>query len=314
MARGGGAMIDDRGRRAYVPRVERMSRSSEHRQNAPADDPEAVVRPGEPADAAIPKLLERYGERMYRTALRLCGQPQDAEDLVQETFLEAYRRWDDFEGRSSPTTWLYSIAARKCMRMRRRRAGEPERMESLEELLPLSGEGPEPDLSSDILDPADDSARRELRERLERAIASLPDGFRLPLVLRDIFEIPVAEVARVLGLKPETVKSRVHRARLRLRRTLLEALPGGGELEHSASRGVCLDLLRAKQEALDRGVPFPVGSEAICRRCRAIFATLDLARLICRELDEGEMPEELRRELARRLRVLQAGRSAEERR
>lgn len=107
----------------------------------------ANVFPHEPAQTAIPRLFEAHGGRIYTLGLRMCGDPDRAEDLVQETFLKAFGGWDQFEGRSNPATWLYSIASRACQRMQRRRAGEPRRMLSLTELLP-SGEPRVPDIPS----------------------------------------------------------------------------------------------------------------------------------------------------------------------
>jgi len=215
---------------------------------------------------------------------------------VQEIFLQAYRKWDQFEGRSDPSTWLYSIGARACQRMNRRRAGQPARIEPLSELLP-TGEETIPDLP----DPHEDRVRREAREVIDRALTGLPPDFRLTLVLKDIAELSVAEVARLLGIKEATVKTRVHRARLMLRREIARELPRRRPApEPSHEQTVCLELLRGKQEALDRGVPYPVPPESLCERCSALFATLDLARDACRDLAEDRLPEELRERILAR--------------
>ena len=89
------------------------------------------IAPGEGAQDAIPRLLEAHGGRLLGMASRLCGQRDEAEDILQETFLQAFRKWDQFEGRSDPATWLYTIAVRACQRKHRRRSGEPRNMESL---------------------------------------------------------------------------------------------------------------------------------------------------------------------------------------
>lgn len=266
-----------------------------------------------PADEAIPHLLDAHGGRLYGLGLKLCGNPEDARDLVQEIFLHAYRKWDQFEGRSDPSTWLYTIGARACQRMNRRKSGEPVRIEPLSRLLP-SGEETIPDLPERGVaagagadgrpdGPLEDQVRREAREAIDRSLAALPPDFRLTLVLKDIAELSVAEVARVLGIKEATVKTRVHRARLLLRRELARVLPRRRPSEEpSHERTVCLDLLRGKQEALDRGAPFPVPTESLCERCRALFATLDLARDTCREVAAGRLPDELREMLLDRCR------------
>lgn len=246
-----------------------------------------------PADLAIPRLVDAHGGRLYGLGLRLCGNSEDARDLVQEIFLQAYRKWDQFEGRSNPSTWLYTIGARACRRMNRRRSGEPPRIEPLSTLLP-SGEETIPHLP----DPHEEQVRREAREVIDRALAKLPADFRLTLVLKDIAELSVAEVAEVLGVKEATVKTRVHRARLMLRRELARVLPRRRPAaEPSHGRTVCLELLRGKQEALDRGVAFPVPPESLCERCGALFATLDLTKGVCRDLAEDRLPEGLRERL-----------------
>ncbi len=250
---------------------------------------------GQPAELALPRLLDEHGGRLLGLANRLCGHPDDAEDLVQEIFLLAWRKWHQFQGDSSPTSWLYTIAARACTRRRRRRAGEPRKIESLSELLPTA-EDRIPDPSA-LDGPLDDQLRRETREAVEDAIAGLPMHYRMPLVLKEVVELPIADVAAILGLKEATVKTRVHRGRLALRRELARKLPRREAPPPDHSRQMCLDLLHAKQEALDRGVPFQVAPEDLCERCQAMFASLDLTHDVCRTLGAGELPEALRKKL-----------------
>ncbi len=247
-----------------------------------------------PASEAIPHLLDAHGGRIFALGLRLCADPADAQDLVQETFLNAFRHWDAFEGRARPSTWLYTIAARACQRMQRKRAGEPAHMASLDELLPDAG-APLPDLAALGDDPLARQLRREAQERVAGALAALPAAFRLPLVLKDIVELSIAEIARALGIKEATVKTRIHRARLALRKSLAEALPAREAPPPDHARSVCLDLLRAKQEALDRGIELDLAGAELCTRCRALFATLDLAHDACLQIGRGELPEPLHR-------------------
>lgn len=247
----------------------------------------------ERAEAVIPRLMEEHGKKIYNLGLRLCGGEAEAEDLVQDTFLQAFRKWGQFEERSQATTWLYTIAARACRRRHRKRSGEPQRLEPLADLLP-SGEGDVPELPGADEGPYDEQLRREAREAVERALPHLPLPFRLPLVLKEIAELSTAEVAAVLGIKEATVKTRVHRGRLALRRELARHLPRRPAPPPGHSRQVCLDLLHAKQEALDRGVELPLASGELCARCQALFATLDLARDACHEIGRGELPERLK--------------------
>ncbi|MDH3254307.1 MAG: RNA polymerase sigma factor [Acidobacteriota bacterium] len=252
----------------------------------------------EPAAEAIPKLLELYGDKIHALGLRLCGGPEEAEDIVQETFMNAFRHWEQFEGRAQPSTWLFTIASRACQRMRRKRSGEPKRIESLENLLP-AGTDSLPDPASLSNDPVEVVERRELEKVVHQAISGLPMRFRLPLVLKDLAEFKISEIAEILGVKEATVKTRIHRARLTLRDTLSGALPGPKESSEHPSRQFCLDLLHSKQEALDRGVDFPLAEEAFCSRCEAVFATLDLLKETCTCLGRGKVPDEVREALKR---------------
>ena len=226
--------------------------------------------------------------RLYRTAIALCRNRDDAQDLVQDTLVQAMRKWNQFEGRSDPATWLYTIAARLCHRRRRRRAGEPLKIEPLVELIP-SATGPLADVSA-ALDPHETATRREVSRVVTQAIAELPTGFRVPLVLVDIAELKTSEAARILGIKETTVKTRVHRARLKLRKVLAEQLPSRAPSPCSHSRQVCLDLLQAKQDALDRKVPFSFSDGELCARCSSVMATLDVAAEACRTIGLDARP------------------------
>lgn len=256
----------------------------------------------ESAAAAIESWIASDGDRIYGLALKLCRSRAEAEDLVQDTFLQAFRKWRQFEGRSQPTSWLYTIASRLCRRRQRRRAGEPGRLESLSELLP----GGEPTVAA--IPAADEGPlaahlRKEAEERVEWALARLPVHLRLPLVLKDIAELSAAQVGEILGIKQATVKTRVHRARLALRRELAEVLPRRPLPPADHPRRVCMDLLAAKQEALDRGVDFPVPRAELCSRCQSLLSTLDLTYELCRQLPDTGLPTELRQAIADKLAV-----------
>jgi RNA polymerase sigma-70 factor (ECF subfamily) len=237
-----------------------------------------------------------YADHIYGLGLRLCDDPDKAQDLVQETFLRALKSWSGFDGRSKPSTWLYTIASRACQRMERRRAGEPRHMSGLEQLLP-TGETTVVDVPATDETPAEWVEREDVVRAVRAAIHSLPIHFRLPLVLKEIEGMSVEDVARVLGIKPATVKTRLHRARLLVREALSRPLPHREAHDTHSSEGQCLDLLWAKQEALDRGVDFPIPAEQLCDRCRSVFATLDMATDVCHALGDVKLPEHARRTL-----------------
>jgi RNA polymerase sigma-70 factor (ECF subfamily) len=249
-----------------------------------------------PRDLALERLMDEEGGRMYGLGMKLCGNSEEAEDLVQETFLQAFRKWDQFEGRSAPSSWLYTIAARICQRRNRLRSGEPARLESLSDLLP-SGQPMVAEIPSSGESQLDEQLRREAQARVDRALASLPIHLRLPLLLKDITELSLSQIADILGLKEATVKTRVHRARLALRKELADSLPQREAPPPDHSQKVCLDLLSAKQEALDRGVEFPVPPDELCSRCQSVMSTLDLTFDACRQLNLDSLPESLRQSI-----------------
>lgn len=254
------------------------------------------------AATAVQSLMESDGQRMYGLALKLCRNRAEAEDLVQDTFLQAFRKWDQFEARSEPTTWLYTIASRLCQRRQRSRSGEPRRLESLTDLLPV-GESSIPEIVSEEDSPLDEQLKKEARDQVEQALAELPVHLRLPLVLKDIAELSASQVAEVLGIKTATVKTRVHRARLALRRAMAEVLPKRHSPAPDHPQRVCLDLLSAKQEALDRGAEFPVPKDELCTRCQSLLSTLDLAHDFCSELSLAGLPEKLRQSIESKIGV-----------
>ncbi|MDX1394995.1 MAG: sigma-70 family RNA polymerase sigma factor [Gemmatimonadota bacterium] len=261
--------------------------------------PDGSDLPDLPANEAVGELFRSHGDRIYSLGLRLCGSPDGAEELVQETFMRALRAWDSFEGRSKPTTWLYTIASRACGRMRRLRAGQPRTLEPLERLLPSGQEGIIQIPSDD--DPEASVERNEAVDAIVSSVTDLPLEFRLPFVLKEIAGLSVVEIAEALGVKPATVKTRLHRARLRVRQAVAEALPAIDAPPVDRRREECLVLLHAKLEAMDRDAPFPLSQGHLCERCRSVFQSLDYMHDTCVLLQSGTMPDSLRTSLAEAL-------------
>ncbi|UCC25257.1 MAG: sigma-70 family RNA polymerase sigma factor [Gemmatimonadales bacterium] len=270
----------------------------------PSPTPSAAAPlPGTPPRDAIPALVDAYGDRVYRLGLRICPTSTEAEDLVQETMVAALKSWPRFKGDSHPYTWLFRIAMRTCRRMHRKRVGEPDHLIPLDELLGLSqGSALRSSGNNDAMSSEPDASQRrtlqdEVRRRLDAALERVPTVFRVALVLKDIADFSLEEIAEILEIQAATAKTRVHRGRLHLRRALDEEgiftpLPSS-----DVPRQVCLDLLRAKLDAMDRGVEFPLPHAEICDRCSALFRSMDLAQEACASLRSGRMPARLRERL-----------------
>lgn len=181
------------------------------------------MRPAAPfakTPEAFDKLYRDHVDLVYRYAYRLCGDMESANDLVQETFLNAFRGMNAFRGDAQVSTWLYTIASRAAMRLRRKRKGAPERELSLEEFIPTSDGEFRLQIPIEGLTPEQALENKELREALDHAINKLPKKYRIALVLRDMEGLSAKGVSGIMGLSERAVKSRLHRARLFVRREL----------------------------------------------------------------------------------------------
>ena len=166
---------------------------------------------------AMEKIVERYEERIFTFGLKMCGHLQDAEDIAQETFLNAFRYLKDFREETKLKNWLFKIAARVCMRKRRKKKNEPDYELSLESFMTHDGSDAKyeiPDLSDD---PSDNVLRTELKQIIDSAIHSLPIKYRLVFNLREMEGFSTQETAEILGISAQSVKTRLHRARLFMR-------------------------------------------------------------------------------------------------
>ena len=195
-----------------------------HRRRADRDlDLLEALRLQEPT--AAERLVTTYGERAYRLATSITGNGQDAEEVVQDAFWTVVRKIDTFRGESAFGSWLYRIVANAAYQKLRGRRSRGRDL-SLDEVLPSFDArghyvGPIDDWSARVDDP---SVQTELRMALTSAIDELPPVSRTVLVLRDVEGLSNLEIAEALGLSVPIVKSRVHRARLFLRKQLGDAM------------------------------------------------------------------------------------------
>jgi RNA polymerase sigma-70 factor (ECF subfamily) len=181
-------------------------------------------------------LVTRYEAKVYRLAIRMLRNPQDAEDALQETFLQVFRGLPGFEGRSQFSTWLFRLATNVCLMRIRHRETEPSKLLPLEDYLPKLEEGE----SSQMVDwadrPEDALLSKESREQMMGALDKLPPEYRAVFILRDIEGFSNAETGESLGISIAAVKSRLHRARLALRGMLSEYFQRKGDLRGLETR------------------------------------------------------------------------------
>ena len=165
----------------------------------------------------FPDIVKRYEQKLYNFSLRMCRDAADAEDAVQEIFLNVFRYLKDFRYETKFKNWLYRVAASTCIKKRRKSKFAPERELSLDEFFPQD-EAEVPDqVPKWALMPLDKLLNDELLDKINAAIFALPEKYRLVIVLRDIEGFGTAETAQILNLSDANVKVRLHRARLFLR-------------------------------------------------------------------------------------------------
>ena len=194
----------------------------------PAVDPsdEALAaRAAAGDDSAFETIVSRYQARVFRLACRLTSDTE-APDVLQETFLQVYRHLSSFRGESQFGTWVYRIATNAALMHRRATARRP--AEPLDLYLPrfdADGTHAATPAELQVVSQTDELLdRRLLAGKAREGIARLPDVYREAFVLRDLEDVPTAEVAQALGIEPAAVRQRVHRARLMLRGYLSDLL------------------------------------------------------------------------------------------
>jgi RNA polymerase sigma-70 factor (ECF subfamily) len=163
------------------------------------------------------ELVGRYEQKLYNFALRMCGDVCDAEDLVQETFLTAFRYLKDFRFETKFKNWLYRIATSACIKKRRKSKYAPERELSLDEYAAENESATTENVPDWAQVPLEQLLSEELSIMIQEAILSLPEKYRIVIILRDLEGFSTIEAAQILSLKESNVKVRLHRARLYLR-------------------------------------------------------------------------------------------------
>jgi RNA polymerase sigma-70 factor (ECF subfamily) len=246
----------------------------------------AAARQGD--SAALETLLVRYQPHLYRFGLRMCGNVEDAGDVAQESLISMARSVRDFRGDASVSSWLYTIARRFCIKKRRRSKFAPTREESLD--------APATDVAQHLADPRPNpeqtATNQELATALTHAIDALEPSQREVLVLRDVEGLSAPEVAKILGISVEAVKSRLHRARVAIREELAPTL---GRSPAPPRGAMCPDVLRLFSQHLEGEIDPSICATmeahlAQCHHCRDACESLKRTLAICRQLPTPDVP------------------------
>ena len=255
---------------------------------------------------ALEELLERHQSQIYRFGMKMCGDREDARDVLQDTLLAMARGVRDFRGESSISTWLYTVARSFCIKKRRRSKFAPETVHSLETDLAVDAKA----LADPAESPAEALVGKRIEEGLAKAIGDLEPKYREVLVLRDMEGLSAKEVAEVLGIGLDAVKSRLHRARLAVRAHMAPLLGISPDGTAAASRS-CPDVLNFFSRHLEDELSPEVCSEmerhlAACGRCRGACESLRRTLRLCQTAPAPTVPEDIQRSVRAAVRAFLA--------
>ena len=220
-----------------------------------SDIDEAIVLLKRGGDDALERAVALLQGAVFAFSMRVCGQQQDAEDTMQEVLVKSLPYLSKFDSSRALATWLYKVAKNRCLMNRRKSKFAPKEELSLEELMPNREEFERLDGLTTVT-PEGSAIRGEQGQRLREAIRHLPPHYRIILVLRDMEGFTDEEVGEITGLRPGTIRVRLHRARLFVRRELAMVNEG------------------VKHDGITRRSQGNVGTPSRSARCRKIFAGL----------------------------------------
>ena len=207
---------------------------------------------------SVSKALHLLQGTVYAFSMKVCGHPQDAEDTMQDVLVGSLPHLAKITDPKALAVWLYTVTRNRCWRSRRRSVHGPRQTLSLDELMPNGGELKEL-LASSQIDPERQLIAQEQHDLLHTAILSVPPEYRMVLVLHDLEDLDTEQVAQVLDLKPATVRVRLHRARLFVRKAVAESIKKAAVPEPLEQPG---------------RVPRSKGAKGRPAQCREIFANL----------------------------------------
>lgn len=240
---------------------------------------------------ALEKALATLQQAVFAFGMRVCGHREDAEDTMQEVLVKAIPYLPKFENANALAKWLYTVAKNRCLMNRRKSKFAPKQELSLDELMPDRKELEQLDVSA-VINPEDAALRGEEGQRLREAIRKLPPHYRIVLVLRDMEGLTDEEVEEITGLRPGTIRVRLHRARLFVRRELanLEVKKAvHGVQQNSAARSRrCKKIFAGLSDYLD-GELDHFSCEEIeahmegCEPCKKFLRSLEATIESCRQ-------------------------------
>lgn len=213
--------VTNKGSRVTKPRP--VNPVSEGAAPGPGREPDyaGMVRAAAGGDeAAMERLLMHAQEVAWRFSLAVCGHADDAEDAMQEALIKTYRYTGQIRDPEAFRPWLYRTVRNACLMSRRKKAHEPARVESLDEPIPGSDAATDGDPSDPGRNPEQLAANAGLRRRLRKALRTLPGPYRAIVFLREMEGLSTREVATVMGISEDNVKTRLHRARVALQAEL----------------------------------------------------------------------------------------------
>ena len=272
----------------------------------------SLLRSGD--EQSVEHALSLLQDTVFSFSMRVCGQREDAEDTMQEVLVKSVPYLPKFESAKALAVWLYKVAKNRCLMSRRRSKFAPHQELSLDELMPDRAELER--LGSEDINPEMFAIHSEEAARLREAIQKLPAQYRIVLVLRDMEGLTDDEVAEVTGLRPGTVRVRLHRARLFVRKEVLKAwkpprargaaaapVTSAESLRPARCKALFAELSNYLDEQLDDSL-----CEALeqhlegCSPCKAFLATLQATIEQCRrspaECPNSEQASTLRQTLA----------------
>lgn len=182
-------------------------------------------------EAAFTEFVNAFHGRLAKYSFLMCGHREDAEEVAQETLLRVFENIEQLQNPARLKSWVFRIAKNECLMKRRKSIFAPAKELSLDELRPKAFDGGGLEIADWNSLPDDQLLDSELRDALTRAIERLPEIYRSVLLLRDVEDMTTEETAEVLEIRPDSVKTRLHRGRLALRREMDEYLRGRNKEE-----------------------------------------------------------------------------------